>query len=85
MRRNLNIDENLIEQWDKAYTDGVLPDGYVFDGGIKCGRPKLFDDEMTTLTIRIPVSQKSALCEQAKNSKTTMSEYARHLITVGMM
>ena len=79
------IDEKLIEQWDESYSKGELPDGFEFAGPAHSGRPKMYDEDMTTLTIRIPVSQKNALIKEAKKSKQSMSEYTRNLITIGMM
>ena len=85
MNKNNNIiDEKLIEQWEKSYSKGELPKGFEFSGPARAGRPKMFEDDMTTLTIRIPVSQKNAISQGAKKSKQIMSEYTRQLLSTAM-
>ena len=48
----------------------------------KYGRPKLYDGDMETLSIRIPSSQKSALREEAASRGASVSDYVRGILAL---
>ena len=48
----------------------------------KYGRPKLYDGDMETLSIRIPSSRKSALREEAASRGASVSDYVRGILAL---
>lgn len=76
------VTKDMIEAWDAAYTAGSLPEGYAFDGPIMSGRPRLFEGEMATMTVRIPRAQKEALERDAERRGMSFSGYVREVLAV---
>lgn len=71
---------DMVEAWEDAYDSGHLPDGYEVDGAVHAGRPKLYEGEMSTMTIRVPKAEKDRLTREAKRRGMTLSGYVRHVI-----
>lgn len=70
----------MVSGWCEAYDKGELPDGYEVDGPATRGRPPLHGERMSTITIRIPVAQKTALEDEAHARGLTTSEYVRGVL-----
>ena len=71
----------MIDKWCKAYDAGHFPDGYV-PCEISQGRPPLYGEKMSTVTIRIPEVQKTALEYEASTSGISLSSYIRNIIAL---
>ncbi len=76
----VNADE--LSAWAESYEAGELPEGYSFDGPVRPGRPKLIEGEMTTMTIRIPLALKKAICRKAEEQGMTTSGYVREVLSL---
>lgn len=75
----LPVTEGMVQEWCDAYDRGCLPDGYEVEGPVM-GRPRLFDEEMVSLTVRLTKSQKQSLEQRAKELGITTSAYVRDLL-----
>lgn len=73
------VTEGMVQEWCDAYDKGCLPDGYEVEGPVM-GRPRLFDEEMVSLTVRLTKSQKQLLEQRAKEKGLTTSAYVRDLL-----
>ena len=82
MSAKTKVPASKVDEWLEAYENGKVPEGYSFAGGVKYGRPKLYDGDMETLSIRIPASQKSALREEAANRGASVSDYVRGILAL---
>ena len=82
MNVKTSVPSSKVEEWLEAYENGRLPEGYSFTSGVKYGRPKLYEDDMETLSIRIPASQKSALRDEAKAQGASVSDYVRGILAL---
>ena len=82
MDAKTKVPTSKVNEWLEAYENGELPEGYSFTGGVKYGRPKLFEGDMETLSIRIPSSQKSALREEAAKRGASVSDYVRGILAL---
>lgn len=71
---------DMVEAWEDAYSSGRLPEGYEVEGPAHAGRPKLYEGEMSTMTIRVPKAEKERLAHEAKRRGMTLSGYVRHVI-----
>lgn len=80
--KGMPITKDLVDEWADAYESGRIPSGYTPDGPAQVGRPPLFDGEVTTLTVRIPVVQKEALTREAEERGMTLSGYVRELLAL---
>lgn len=76
------VTEEMVDGWCAAYEAGRLPDGYAFDGPVRSGRPRLFSDDMATMTVRIPASQKDALAREAAERGMSFSGYVREVLAL---
>lgn len=76
------ITGETIDKWCKAYEEGRFPDGYVPSGDVSRGRPTLYGDKMSSITIRVPVVQKVALEREATSSGVSLSSYLRNIIAL---
>lgn len=76
------VSPEILESWVDSYETGTLPEGYSFDGPIRPGRPKLIEGEMTTMTIRIPLALKKAICREAEERGMTASGYVREVLSL---
>ncbi len=76
------ITGKTIEEWCEAYETGRFPDGYSPSGDIVRGRPTLYGDKMSSITIRVPEIQKVALEREATDSGVTLSAYLRNIIAL---
>ncbi|MGN0070783.1 MAG: ribbon-helix-helix protein, CopG family [Atopobiaceae bacterium] len=72
----------MIDEWNAAYDEGRLPDGYAVEGRASSGRPPLHGERMSSITVRIPQAQKLALEEEARAHGVSMSVYIRRLISL---
>lgn len=70
----------MVEAWEGAYGSGHLPEGYEVDGPVHAGRPKLYDGEMSTMTIRVPKAEKDRLTREAKRRGVSLSSYVREVL-----
>lgn len=70
---------DMISSWDSAYTSGELP-GKVVSAERHAGRPRLVDDDMDTITIRLPKAQKEAVRRKAASLGMTTSGYVRKVL-----
>lgn len=71
---------DMVKAWDDAYSAGHLPDGYKADGTVRVGRPKLYDGEMSTVTVRLPKAEKERLAREAKRRGVSLSSYVREVL-----
>lgn len=69
-----------VRAWEDAYASGRLPNGYMTEGHSHAGRPKLYEEEMSTMTIRVPKSEKERLTREAKRRGVSLSSYVREVI-----
>ncbi len=76
------VSQDLIDEWNDAYSVGKIPDGYEKAELVVQGRPRLFDEDMSTVTIRIPATQKEALKDEAAQRGVTISTYVREILAV---
>ena len=76
------ITGEVVDKWCAAYEDGRFPDGYEPVGGIVRGRPPLYGDKMSSITIRVPLMQKVALEQEAIDSGVSLSSYLRNIIAL---
>lgn len=74
------VTEELMDAWEKAYSRGETPEGYTMESKVYRGRPKLFDCEMASITIRLPRAQKNALEQEAAERGMTFSGYVRQIL-----
>ncbi len=74
------VTEEMVQTWCEAYEAGEIPEGYDEASPVVQGRPKLFEGEMTSVTIRIPVQEKSALQQEAASQGVSMSVYLRGIL-----
>lgn len=72
----------MIDEWCAAYDKGELPDGYAVDGVATVGRPPLHGERMSTMTIRLPKSQKTKLENEAREHGVSTSTYVRRILTL---
>lgn len=70
---------DIINSWDSSYTSGKLPDKVV-SAERHAGRPRLVDDDMDTITIRLPKAQKEAVKREAASLGMTTSGYVRKVL-----
>lgn len=75
----LPVTEGMFQEWCDSYDKGCLPDGYEVEGPVM-GRPRLFDEEMVSLAVRLTKSQKQRLEQRAKEKGLTTSAYVRDLL-----
>lgn len=71
-----------IDRWNEAYDKGELPKGYSFDGEVKQGRPRLFADGTSSLTVRIPVGLKNYVTNKASERGISVSDYVREVLAM---
>ena len=82
----------MIHSWCADYDQEKLPKGYEFSGSVaeatreleeseKPGRPPLFGERMSSITIKIPIEQKKALQHEAQLAGASLSSYVRNIIT----
>ena len=76
------ITGETIDKWCAAYESGRFPDGYEPTDKITRGRPSLYGDKMTSITIRVPAIQKVALEREATDSGVSLSSYLRNIIAL---
>lgn len=76
------VSAEMLESWTESYEGGALPEGYSFDGPVRPGRPKLIEGEMATMTIRIPLALKKAICREAEEQGMTASGYVREVLSL---
>lgn len=76
------VSAEMLDSWVESYEAGALPEGYSFDGPVRPGRPKLIEGEMTTMTIRIPLAMKNAICKEAEDQGMTASGYVREVLSL---
>lgn len=69
----------MVDAWEEAYSAGRLPDGFV-SGERHAGRPKLYEGDMATMTVRLPQREKDRLTREAKRRGMSLSGYVRDLI-----
>lgn len=69
-----------VSAWEEAYASGQIPDGYVAEGRAHAGRPRLYEGEMSTMTIRVPKAEKERLAREAKRRGLSLSSYVRDVI-----
>lgn len=74
------VTPEMLDEWCSAYESESLPEGYSYDGPTRVGRPRLTNEQMTTMTIRIPLSQKEALAKAAKEKGMSFSGYVREVL-----
>ena len=74
------VTPEMLDEWCAAYESGSLPKGYSYDGPTRVGRPRLANEQMATMTIRIPLSQKEALAKAAKEKGMSFSGYVREVL-----
>ena len=72
----------MIDEWCAAYDKGELPDGYEVEGVVNRGRPPLHGERMSSMTIRIPHSQKVALEKEAHKHGIPTSTYVRRILSL---
>lgn len=76
------VNAEMLESWIESYDADELPEGYSFDGLVRPGRPKLIEGEMTTMTIRVPLALKKAICREAEEQGMTASGYVREVLSL---
>ncbi len=72
----------MIDEWCAAYERGELPEGYEVEGAAAKGRPPLHGERMSSMTIRLPQTQKAALEEEARAHGVPTSTYVRRILTL---
>lgn len=76
------VTAKMINEWCAAYDRDELPDGYETEGVVTRGRPPLHGEWMTSITIRIPYTQKEALEREAHEHGIPTSAYVRRILTL---
>lgn len=71
----------MIDEWCAAYDSGKLPDDYEVEGVASHVRPPLHGERMTSMTVRLPHSQKVAL-EEARAKGVPTSTYIRRILAL---
>lgn len=74
------VTESMIEGIEQAYSEGRVPEGYDAESPVMWGRPRLYDEDMASITMRVPVSLKEKLERQAKDADMTMSALIRSIL-----
>ena len=73
------VDEAYFEELSDAAASGDYP-GEPGEWIVRPqGRPKLYDEELVSVTFKIPRSQRDALDERAKGFNESRSEYLRRI------
>jgi hypothetical protein len=72
------LTEEMIEELAAAYESGNWPG--VATGEIVMGRPRLADEEVKTVTFKLPVSKIVALDKKAKSRAATRSDALREAV-----
>ncbi|MDR1082845.1 MAG: ribbon-helix-helix protein, CopG family [Coriobacteriales bacterium] len=72
------LTEEMIEELAAAYESGDWPG--VATGEIVMGRPRLAEEEVRTVTFKLPVSKIVALDKKAKSRTATRSEALREAV-----
>ena len=69
--------DNLAEEYEKGTWHG--------HGAIHAGRPRLYDEELTTVSFRIPKSRIAAIERIAKERGESKSEFFREAVDRALM
>ena len=72
----------MVDEWCAAYDKGELPEGYAVAGVATVGRPPLHGERRSTMTIRLPKSQKTKLEDEARAHGVSTSTYVRRILTL---
>lgn len=75
----------MVDEWCAAYDKGELPKDYVVEGVVRKGRPPLHAEKMSSITIRLPYAQKTALEHEARKLGVTTSTYVRRILSSAAM
>lgn len=70
----------MVDEWCSFWDAGRLPDGYSVEGPAPVGRPPLHGERMSSITVRIPRSQKDAIEREARRAGISTSAYVRDVL-----
>ena len=76
------LTDELLDQWAKEYEDGTW-EGHL--GEVTYGRPKLYDEDMETISFRLPESRIKAVEVVAAREGKTKSEFFREAIDQALL
>jgi hypothetical protein len=68
------LDDDTIENMAKEWEDGTWQ-GHI--GEVTMGRPKLYDEDLETVSFRLPVSRIAAIEAVAKRKGLSRSDFLR--------
>lgn len=77
LNRRFGVTDAELDEWARPFEDGTW-DGVVTD--VRMGRPKLFDEDMQTVSFRLPLSRQEAVEAACKERGMSKSEFFRQAI-----
>lgn len=81
LEKKFNVTKEELDKLAEQYESGNWPEGRT----VLLGRPRISDEELVSVTIKLPKTQLEAIDCSAKNEGKSRSAYMRNLLRIAMM
>ena len=81
LEKKFDVTGEELDKLAEQYESGNWPEGHT----VLLGRPRITDEELVSVTIKLPKTQLEAIDKTAKQEGKSRSAYMRNLLKVAMM
>ena len=81
LEKKFNVTEEELDKLAEQYESGNWPEGHT----VLLGRPRISDEDLVSVTIKLPKTQLEAIDNGAKHEGKSRSAYMRNLLKLAMM
>ena len=81
LEKKFDVTEEELDELAEQYENGTWPEGRT----VLLGRPRISDEDLVSVTIKLPKTQLEAIDSEARREGQSRSAYMRELLRVAMM
>ena len=81
LEKKFNVTEEALDKLAEQYESGNWPEGHT----VLLGRPRISDEDLVSVTIKLPKTQLEAIDNGATQEGKSRSAYMRKLLKLAMM